>query len=318
MSIRINGDDATRVLVGMPFLSTVFLFRLSDGGTNISLVSSLSYNGSVGFGKSVAWLSSSQAAILYSAYSTDYSTFYWSKVYVYTSLTDTTPPSSPTAVIPNAQQPLPSSINVKFIRMISTPSTVAILDQVGGVLMIMSEAPGSYASTDTTKSSVTASMPVLSHRMPCIGGTSKADAGIHPCSLCPVGSRSPAGVGAVACVNCSADAFCPLGAVYEVDGGSLMSVSQAVSYPRSPEMTVYEDLLLNNMVTFGSTPHCRRISPMFWTAILLMLVILMLLGMASLNLCVKEPRRDRWRSMIKRIFLRTDLVVSHTLAYFMQ
>ena len=57
---------------------------------------------------------------------------------------------------------------------------------------------------------------------------------------------------------------------------------------------------------------------MFWTVILLTLVILMLFGMASLNLCVREPRRDQWRSRIKRIFLRTDLVVSNTLGYFLQ
>ena len=46
--------------------------------------------------------------------------------------------------------------------------------------------------------------------------------------------------------------------------------------------------------------------------ILFTLVLLLLLGMASLNLCVEEPRRDQWRSMIKSVFLRTDLVVSKT------
>ena len=312
MSVKLNGDDGTRVLVGMPFLNTVFLFQVSNNGMNFTLASSISYEKSAGFGKSVAWLSSTQAAILYSAYSLDHTTFYWSKVYVYTCLNDTNLSSSPTAVIPNSRQPLPSTINANFIRMISTPSTVAILDQVGGVLLIRSESPGSYASTDTTKSPVAAAMPVVSHGMPCIGGTFKHDAGIHPCSLCPAGSRSSGKIGAVACVNCSADAFCPLGAVYKVDRASLMSLSQAVPYPRSPELTVFEDLLINNMVSFGSTPHCRRISPMFWTVILLVLVLLMLLGMASLNLCVEEPRRDRWRSMIKHVFLRTDLVVSET------
>ena len=312
MSISINDDDPTRVLLGVPLLGTVFLFQVSNNGINLTLASSVSYEKPVGFGKSVAWLSNTQAAILYSAYSPDYSTFYWSKIYVYTCLNDTTLPSSPTAMIPNAQQPLPSNINANFIRMISTPKTVAILDQVGGVLLIRSEEHGSYASTDTTKSPVATTMPVVSEVMPCISGTFKSDVGIHPCSLCPVGSRSSGRIGAIACVNCSADAFCPLGAVYEVDRAALTSFSQAYPYPRSPELTVYEDVLINNMVSFGSTPHCRRISPMFWTMILLMLVMLMLFGMASLNLCVEEPRRDRWRWMIKRVFLRTDLVVSDT------
>ena len=313
MSVKINSADSTRVLVGMPFLNTVFIFRVSNNGMNFIMASSMSYKKSVGFGKSVAWLSSSQAAILYSAYSPDYSNFYWSKIYVYTCLNDTTLPSSPTAVIPNSQQPLPSTINANFIRMISTPSTVAILDQVGGVLLITSESPGFYAFTDIIASPGAVVMPVMSRAMACIGGTFKGDIGIHPCSLCPAGSRNPGEVSAVACINCSAEAFCPLGAVYEIERASLTSLSQAYPYPRSPELTVYEDLLLNNMVTFGSTPHCRRVSPMLWTVILLVLVILMLLGMASLNLYVEEPKRDRWRSMIKDVFLKTDLVVSDTL-----
>ena len=311
MSVKINtDDDPTRVLIGMPFLNTVFLFVVSNQGTNLALASSVSYNKSVGFGKGVTWLSNTQAAILYSAYSPDYLAFYWSKVYVYTGLSGTNLPSTPTAVIPNAQQPLSSTINANFIRLISTPSSVAILDKDGGVLLIRSEAPGSYASTDINSSPVAAIMPVITQTARCIGGTFKADVGVHPCAPCPVGSRNPGDVGAAACINCSSDAFCPLGAVYEVDRAALSSLSQSYPYPRSPELTVYEDLLINNMVSFGSSSHCRRISPMFWTVILLVLVTLMLLGMASLNLCVEEPRRDRWRSLIKSVFLRTDLVVS--------
>ena len=114
-------------------------------------------------------------------------------------------------------------------------------------------------------------------------------------------------------MNCSIDAFCPLGAVYEVEKASLTSLSQAVPYPRSPDLTVYEDLLINNMVTFGSTPECLRVSPIFWTVILMGITLAMLLGMASLNLCVNEPRRTEWRTKIKRVFLRTDLVVSNTM-----
>ena len=310
MSVKINDDQPIRVLLGIPLLGTVFLFRVSNDGTNLSLVSSMSYNGSVGFGKSVAWVSSTQAAILYSAYSPDHSIWRWSKVYLYTWLNDTNLPSAPTAVIPNAQQPLPLMIDANFIRLVSTPSTLGILDQAGGIMLISSEAPGFFASTDITTSPGGTDMLVFSHAMPCISGTFKAEAGIHPCTLCPVGSRNPGGAATAACMKCTGDAFCPLGAVYEIERASLTSLSQAHPYPRSPELTVYEDLLINNMVTFGSTGHCRRISPMFWTVVLLMLVILMLLGMASLNLCVKEPRRDRWRSIIKRIFLRTDLVVS--------
>ena len=312
MSVKINGADFTRVLVGMPFLNTVFLFVVNKNGTDLALASSMSYSKSVGFGKGVTWLSNTQAAILYSAYSPDYLTWYSSKVYVYTWLNETSLPGWPTAVIPNAQQPVPLLINANFIRLMSSPSTLVILDQAGGAMLMLSELPGFYASTDTAQSSLGAVIPAVSHASPCIGGTFKAETGVHPCSLCPIGSRNPGGAGATMCMNCSTNNFCPLGAVYEFDRASLLSLSQAVPYPRSPELTVYEDLLINNMVTFGSTPHCLLVSPMFWTAILLVIVLAMLLGMASLNLFVEEPRRDRWRTMIKRVFLRTDLVVRST------
>ena len=309
MSVKINGDDPTRVLVGMPFLNTVFLFQVSNNGTNLTMVSSKSYNGSVGFGKGVTWLSSTQAAILYTAYSSDYTTWLSSKVYVYTWLNDTTLPSSPTAVIPNAQQPLPSTINAKFIRLISTPTTVGILDQAGGVILITTELPGFYASTDTTNAPVLAAMPVVSYSTSCIGGMFKADRGIHPCALCPAGSRNPKNAASASCINCSADSFCPLGAVHELSMTSITSLSQALAYPRAPESTVYEDILLSNMVGLGTTLHCLRVSPMFWTLILLLIIVIMLLGMASLNLCVQEPKRTEWRTMVKNVFLRTDLVV---------
>jgi hypothetical protein len=310
MSVKINSNDATRVLVGMPFLNTVFLFVISNNGKNLTLADSLDNGQTVGFGKSVAWLTYSQAAILVSTYSLDYLTWYSSKIYLYTSFNGTSLPTSPTAVFPNSQQPIPSTINSILIRMVSTPESVAVLDTVGGGILILAQAPGFYASTDTTNSPVAAAMPVVSHSTACIGGTYKSDTGPHPCVLCPSGTRNLGGINGTSCTNCSSSSFCPLGAVYELNSSVLTSLSQAVAYPRSPEMVVYEDLLINNMFALGSTPHCIVVSPMFWSLIVLLLISLLLIGMASLNCCVHPPKRDRWRTTIKNIFERTDLIVS--------
>jgi ribosomal protein S8 len=64
------------------------------------------------------------------------------------------------------------------------------------------------------------------------------------------------------------------------------------------------------MFSFGSTGHCLVVSPMFWTLILLFIIVVLLIGMASLNGCVQESKRNHLRSTIKSVFLRTDLVVS--------
>jgi hypothetical protein len=310
MSVKINSNDPTRVLVGMPFINTAFLFVISNNGTNLTLASYIDNGQSVGFGKSVTWLTTSQAAILVSTYSLDYSTWYSSQIYLYTSLNDTTLPSSPTAVFPNSQQPLPSTINSKLIEIISTPESIAVLDTDGGVILILAEPPGFYASTDTTNAPIAASMPVISYATTCIAGTYKSDTGVHPCVLCPSGTRNPGRMPAMSCINCSSTNFCPLGAAYEINSSSLASISQAYAYPRTPDMDVYEDILLANMFSMGSSGHCLVVSPIFWTLMLLIVFVLLLVGMASLNWCVQPRKRDQWRTTIKSIFLRTDLVVS--------
>jgi hypothetical protein len=375
MSVKINSDDPTRVLVGMPFLNTVFLFVVSSNGTNLTLASSIDNGQSVGFGKSVTWLTTSQAAILVTTYSLDYVTWYSSNIYLYTSLNDTSLPASPSAVFPNSQQPVPSTINSNLIRIVSTPESLAVLDIDGGAILILAEQPGTYASTDTSNSPIAAAMPVVSYPTTCISGTYKSDSGVQPCTLCPSGTRNQGSTsstsnqgsasstsnqgstsstsnpgstsstsnqsgiggpsnqggisgssnqggisgssnqgdtGATSCISCSSTSFCPLGAVYELNSSVLTSVSQAVAYPRSPDLTVFEDLLINNMFSLGTTPHCIIVSPIFWTLILLIPIFFILIGMASLNWCVQQPKRDQWRNIIKNIFERTDLVVSRT------
>ena len=314
MSVNINGKDPRLVLIGMPFLNTIFIFFVVYDGEQSIMVAKSSRPSFVGFGKSVAWMSNTQAAILYTQYSRDYSSFHWSKIYTYTDLNNANLPATPKAIMPSAQQPLPATISSRFVRMIATPTHLAVLDRWGGTMLILSEPPGFYASTDTVKSGLGTMMPALSRSTPCMSGTFKSDVGVHPCTPCPPGSRNPNdATGATECIECADNAFCPLGAVYELDQAAVASVSQAYPYPRSPELTGYEDLLINNMVTLGATSRCRRISPVFWTLILLLIMGLMLIGMASLNLCVNELTRDRWRTIIKSVFLRTDLVVSVSL-----
>ncbi|CAF3627968.1 unnamed protein product [Rotaria sp. Silwood2] len=62
MSVDINNFDPTRVLVGVPYLNTVFHFTVSGGGRILTLSDQKDNGNSVGFGKGVAWLASDQAA----------------------------------------------------------------------------------------------------------------------------------------------------------------------------------------------------------------------------------------------------------------
>jgi hypothetical protein len=316
MSVKINSNDPTRVLVGMPFLNTVFLFVISNNGKNLTLASYIDNGRSVGYGTSVTWLTTSQAAILVSTYSMDYSTWYSSDIYLYTSLNNTVIPSSPSAIIPNAQQPLPSTIDSQLIQIISTPESLAVLDVEGDVILILAQPPGYYAATDATNSPFASSMPVVSFPAICIGGTYKSDTGVHPCILCSNGTRNSAVAPGISCINCSSISFCPLGAVYEINSTLLSSLSQAYAYPRSPDMDEFEGILFSNMFSLGSTGHCLAVSPIFWILMLLIMITILLIGMATLHKCVQPPKPDQWRSRIKHIFERADLIVSINISTF--
>ncbi|CAF1921911.1 unnamed protein product [Rotaria magnacalcarata] len=310
MSVKINSADSARVLVGMPFINTVFLFVVSNNGSSISLASSGSNCQYVGYGKSVAWLTSSQAAVLVSTYSLDYSTWYSSNIYLYTSLTTTTIPSSYSALIPNIQQQLPSTISSQLIQAVSTPESLAVLDVNGNILLILATPAGTYAATDSSSLSGTASIPAVSSSTACIAGTYKSSSGIHPCSLCPSGTRNPGGGPCTSCINCSSNSFCPWGAVFEVNETYITSQSQAYAYPHSPELTAYEDIVLSNSFAIGSTSHCIVTSPLFWALIIAGLGVIIIIVMNTLHFFLHPQKSDKWRKTIKKIFRQTDLIVS--------
>ncbi|CAF4702350.1 unnamed protein product, partial [Rotaria sp. Silwood2] len=219
MSVDINNFDPTRVLVGVPYLNTVFHFIVSNDGTKLTLSSQADNGNGVGFGKGVAWLGSDQAAILANKYKSTFSSWLSSQIWLYTQLTTMGLDTAPTAIIPNSQQPLPLAIDSQFLNIVSTPNSLAVLDVAGGILLILSTAPGFYASTDTSLSSEPISIPVISTEQKCPAGTMKNDMGIHPCSLCSSGSRSS--TGSTNCTACASSAFCPLGAVAEMPQSEL-------------------------------------------------------------------------------------------------
>lgn len=311
MSVKINPFDATRVLVGMPFLNTVFLFVIQNNGYNITLVSTADNGEYVGFGKSVVWLTSSQAAFLVSTYSLDYSNFISSSIYVYTSLNSTTIPSSPTVKIPNIEQSIPSSINSLLIQTISTPESLAILDTDGDILLLLAAPPGYYASSNDAIWLTDSAIPIVSSTVICLSGMYKSDSGIHPCFPCPSGTLNLGGFPCISCNACLPTTFCPMGAVYGVDSKILDSSSQAYAYPRSPELTQYEDILLSNMFYIGSTAHCIVVSPVFWASIIGVIALLTMIGIHLLHWFFRSAKSAQMTNVLKEVFRRTDLIVGY-------
>jgi len=302
MSININLDDCSRILVGMPFINIVFLLTVNLNGTNLTLNSFVDNENSIGFGKSVTWLSNFEAAILNS----DYQNCDSSKILLYRLLDNGSLSSSPSVIFPNIQQTLPTTINSHLIRMISTPSSLVIVDINNQILVISPSLSGYFSSTSL---SIIDSIFVISQSIKCMAGTYKSDISIFPCSLCPSGSRNPGNLEANSCIICSSNTFCPIGSVADIDKSYLLPRSQAYVHPRSPEVTVFDEILLQNMFSTGSNDHCIFISPLFWVLIVIGFVLVILFIMGVLKQFVQHPKGHQVRNHMKKIFRQTDLIV---------
>jgi hypothetical protein len=315
MSVKVNSDDPTRVLVGMPFLNTVFMFTIDPVTFTLTSTDAKQNGESVGFGKGVTWLGRNKAAVLAHTFSLDYQTWLSSNVFIYNTIDSLTIPDVPSAILPNTQQRRAISLSAQWLQITSTPTSLIILDFNGWQLIVMSQPASFYAHTSVAQAIRNGAITYVSEPQSCPTGTYKNDTGVHPCELCPPGTYSSGNTVANACVNCSSGDFCPWGAVSSVDSAALTTVSQATAYPKSPELDVFEDILLNNMFTLGSTARCVRVSPIFWCLILLAMVAVVMAVMASMVLYVKQEKRHQVREKIKYCFQRTDLVVS-MLIYF--
>ncbi|CAF4147851.1 unnamed protein product, partial [Adineta steineri] len=103
------------------------------------------------------------------------------------------------------------------------------------------------------------------------------------------------------------DMFCPYGAVAPLPSIALESVEQEQDYPESPETTVFDDLLMQNMFSFNTKSlHCVLVSPITWVLLVIGFGSLVLVTMAiSTIMCPgKHPVRDQ----AKAIFKKMDLI----------
>ena len=57
------------------------------------------------------------------------------------------------------------------------------------------------------------------------------------------------------CTACSPNSYCPLASIKDVNKSSFQQKSQVYAYPRSPSVTNFDDILLEN--TFNLTASSR-------------------------------------------------------------
>ncbi|CAF0882448.1 unnamed protein product [Adineta steineri] len=305
MSVSIS-TIANRVLIGIRALNVALLYVVDDPTTpNTIYPVSTRQTGMnrMGFGRSIVWLDNQgkKVAILANQYT--YTTNEWisSAFHIYDIESDGfSDQTQPILIYPNSQQIVGPLINPSFIRLVSsrTSGHLGIFDTSGDASIILSAPPGFYPATDRPS--------YFSTSVPCIRGANRSYASIELCIPCENGTMSS--LDGTSCEACSdPDMFCPYGAVAALPSTALESVEQEQDYPESPETTIFDDLLMQNMFSFNTKSlHCVLVSPITWVLLVIGFGSLILIAMAiSTVICPgKHPVRDK----AKAIFKKMDLI----------
>ena len=208
-----------------------------------------------------------------------------------------------TSTFPNSWKGVCSTLSTSFRTIApSTRMGLAVRDANSSIYIIRPTTPGYYPVTTT---GCAAGIRFgLSGESQCASGSYHRETSARPCSLCPQGTFND-GSHPVECAPCDNTSFCSLGAVANIDGSAMDSVMQARAYPKSPDNTIFDDILLQNIFSLEFSRHCLVVSPLFWTLIVIGVTLILVIVMAASELF---PGMSNIRRTIKLIFTQTDLI----------
>ena len=207
------------------------------------------------------------------------------------------------STFPNTWKKLCANIIANFTTIASSNVMgLAIRDVSSSVYIIRPTTPGAYPVTNT--GCVIGVYFGFSSENMCSPGSYHRETALRPCSPCPPGTFND-GNYSVQCAPCGSLSFCPLGAVAIVDGSSMSNVLQASAYPKSPDSTIFDDILLQNIFSLQLSRHCLVVSPIFWTIIVIIFILLLISVMGASKWF---PRLKNARQTIKYVFKQTDLI----------
>ncbi|CAM4911287.1 unnamed protein product [Rotaria socialis] len=281
------------VLIGIQSLNAVLLYSLND--THNPIGTRDNGIGLMGYGKSVGWLDGNghKAVILANSY--EYSTYQWisSSIHVYDIQSNGfSNEVLPILIYPNSQQVLNPLITAFFLRLaFSSNGSFGIIDILGNAVAIIAAPAGSYPNTNaTTYSSIAA---------PCIVGTYRDYPGVELCYPCSGSSN---------CSLCTSEnSYCPYGAVGNIMYSEFASISQNQAYPESPDNTVFDDILMQNMFNLNfKSVHCALVSPLTWVFFVIFIALIVVIAMTLSEKLF--PSHHIIRNQTKQWFRRVDLV----------
>jgi hypothetical protein len=315
MSLAIN--NAGDILFGVQSMNTVFhLYVDPTNPTSFifrgSRIASTTIP-SIGFGKNVAWLDNTTAVILANNISLDYSQWYSSSIEIYDLSNGKELSNTQTAYssFPTAAQSMYSILTGHIILMAASyAGSIIFMDSVGNVYIILPSPTGYYSGTNighSLLSTVYFSSPSVCPRGTVNQGSTGGKYLFDTCKVCPEGTYDPDLINSPnVCLPCDTTKyFCPFGAVAEVPLSYMNTRSQTVAFPKSPDVTEFEDILLLNMFNTNFQTNCLIITPFFWVLIMfgIVFVVIIMMGISKIS-----GKFENYRTKIEWIFRHMDLI----------
>ncbi|CAF3681241.1 unnamed protein product [Adineta steineri] len=302
MSVSIH-DNTSAVLVGMPSFNIVFWFNIE--GTNLTVFGQRENGYQRGYGQSLGWSDESGGpypVILANTYTFPYE---WSSSIIYWFYPAQFLSSNPIMpMLPTVQCPLWVDLQQELLTIAMGTLNLVLLDSSGQVYVMLAAAEGFYPDTSVA----IGTNPTFSNPTSCPAGTFKNWVGVYICYPCTAGQmNTDDGNAEWLTYGCDGEnSICPLGSITnDTYSDMTTSISQEVSYPESPESIIFDDILIVNMFSFGTSTSCLMVSPVFWTMVMTGFVMLILLIMGILKF---SKQHVKTRLMIKRIFRQADII----------
>ncbi|CAF4494555.1 unnamed protein product [Rotaria sp. Silwood2] len=296
---------------GSTLLNIVRIYKISDNKNcargNVTFGTIRPNIGSnmqdIGFGRSIAWLDD-KGTLAVLVYKSTNQTWSESEIYVFKNISTNSNivDAQPDFILPNNQQTLAPLPKASFLFILAHANNLLILRNDHKYLYVPATEAGNLPTLiDSWKCHA-----CIMRLKPCVSGSYKDAPGVGPCTVCPPGLRNPGYRPSVHCQACNLTTFCPRGASNEVNLNDFLSYNQTFSYPNSPIIDNYDDLLILNFLNIDHTIHCIVASPLFWAALAIVCCFIIWLIM-----CLVKMRRinvmDTHRKRIKYVLKKFDL-----------
>jgi hypothetical protein len=201
-------------------------------------------------------------------------------------------------VFPNNAQSIPHDFSQDLAAIEASPSALYLLNKKGQLLVVPTSQPGYYSVPYVlhTGGSV---FSFVGHGAQCPPRRFKNDTGIWPCYACqPVKNNSVFDHISRTCSQCSDKEFCP--GEFMTDLDAFVDIVQVQSYPESPKIDVFDDIVLFSMFRVDCGPS----SPFFLTLLSLVVVsIFSILVFLMKLLRSLRPKRKHFLTFFRHLDL---------------